>query len=52
MDTDAIDGTSAANLTSGVEITNLVGPLDYGYRTYTILAKTGWSAGATTIRLR
>ena len=44
VDTDAIDGTSAANLTTGVEITNLVGPLDYGYRTYTILAQSGWSA--------
>ncbi len=44
VDTDAIDGTTAANVTTGVEITNLVGPLDYGYRTYTILAENGWSA--------
>ena len=37
VDTDAVDDLPSANVTTGVDISNLVGPLDYGYRTYTIL---------------
>ena len=36
VDSDAIGGT-AFNLSSGTVLTNLTGPLDYGFRRYTIL---------------
>ena len=44
VDTDAIDDLPSANVTTGVTMSNLVGPLDYGYRTYTILTFAGWTA--------
>ncbi|HEY0546495.1 MAG TPA: FG-GAP-like repeat-containing protein [Pyrinomonadaceae bacterium] len=37
VDSDAQPGTTALDVTSGVVITNLTGPLDYAFRTYTIL---------------
>lgn len=37
VDSDAQPGTTALNVTTGATITNLVGPLDYSFRTYTIL---------------
>jgi hypothetical protein len=37
VDSDAQPGTTALNVTAGATITNLVGPLDYSFRTYTIL---------------
>ncbi|MBV9959969.1 MAG: lamin tail domain-containing protein, partial [Acidobacteria bacterium] len=37
VDSDAQPGTTALNVTSNVLITNLTGPLDYAFRTYTIL---------------
>ncbi len=46
VDSDAVDDLPAANVTTGVVITNLVGPLDYGYRTYTILPFAGWTASS------
>ncbi len=38
VDSDAQPGAVALNVTSGAVITNLVGPLDYGFRSYTILS--------------
>ncbi|MDQ3652947.1 MAG: nuclease [Acidobacteriota bacterium] len=37
VDSDAQPGASAINVTAGAIVTNLVGPLDFGFRTYTIL---------------
>jgi predicted extracellular nuclease len=37
IDSDAQPGTTALDVTSGVVITNITGPLDYAFRTYTIL---------------
>lgn len=37
VDSDAQPGTTALNVAAGDVITNVVGPLDYGFRTYTIL---------------
>jgi len=37
VDSDALTGAPALNVTSGAVITNIVGPLDYAFRTYTIL---------------
>lgn len=37
VDSDAQTGTTALNVTGGATITNLVGPLDYAFRAYTIL---------------
>src|SRR5207248_5821991 len=34
--TTALVGSTALNVTTGVTVTNLVGPLDYGFRAYTI----------------
>lgn len=36
IDSDAQPGTTALNVTAGATISNLVGPLDYTFRTYTI----------------
>ena len=38
VDSDALIGAVALNVTSGAVVSNLVGPLDYAFRTYTILA--------------
>ncbi|MGI8639711.1 MAG: lamin tail domain-containing protein, partial [Pyrinomonadaceae bacterium] len=37
VDSDAQPGATALNVTTGATVTNLVGVLDYGFRTYTIL---------------
>lgn len=37
VDSDAQPGAIAINVTTGAIITNVTGPLDYGFRTYTIL---------------
>jgi predicted extracellular nuclease len=36
VDSDAQPGTTALNVSAGAVITNVTGPLDYGFRTYTI----------------
>ena len=47
IDSDAQPGTVPLDLTAGVTVTGIVGPLDYGFRTYTILPDPG-SATVTT----
>jgi hypothetical protein len=47
VDSDAQAGAALLDLTSGVVITGIVGPLDYGFRTYTVLPDAG-SATVTT----
>lgn len=37
VDSDGQTGASAINVSTGAIVTNLVGPLDYSFRTYTIL---------------
>jgi hypothetical protein len=37
VDSDALEGTAAAQLSSGAVMTNVTGPLDFGSRTYTLL---------------
>jgi predicted extracellular nuclease len=37
VDSDALVGGAAINVATGATVTNLVGPLDYAFRTYTIL---------------
>lgn len=37
IDSDAQPGTTALNVAAGNVVNNVVGPLDYGFRTYTIL---------------
>lgn len=37
VDSDAQPGAAAINVTSGAVVANLTGPLDYGFRTYTIV---------------
>lgn len=46
VDSDAL-GAAQLNLTTGVTIAGMVGPLDYGFRTYTVLPEIG-SATPTT----
>jgi uncharacterized protein len=36
VDSDALTGATPVEVTSGATVTNITGPLDYGYRTYTI----------------
>jgi predicted extracellular nuclease len=36
VDSDALSGATPIEVTSGATVTSLTGPLDYGYRTYTI----------------
>jgi len=38
VDSDALTGAVALDVTSGAVVSNLVGPLDYAFRSYTILA--------------
>jgi uncharacterized repeat protein (TIGR01451 family) len=40
IDSDAQPGTTALNVSVGAVLTNVTGPLDYGFRTYTILPDT------------
>ncbi len=37
VDSDGLTGAAALEVTSGAVVTNLTGPLDYAFRTYTIL---------------
>ena len=41
VDSDALLGSSAINVNTGAVVTNLTGPLDYGFRTYTIDPEPG-----------
>ena len=47
IDSDAQPGTIPLDLTSGVTVTGMVGPLDYTFRTYTILPDPGSATVAT-----
>ncbi|MBL8169129.1 MAG: lamin tail domain-containing protein [Acidobacteria bacterium] len=53
VDSDAQPGATQLNVSSGALVTNLVGPLDYGFRAYSILpdaATTPTVTGGTTAR--
>ena len=56
VDSDALTGTLALEVTAGAIVTGLVGPLDYGFRTYTIDPEPGAAAlgniSATPVPLR
>jgi predicted extracellular nuclease len=41
VDSDGLIGATALEVTSGAVVTNLTGPLDYAFRTYTILPDPG-----------
>jgi len=41
VDSDGLVGTTPIEVTSGATVTNLTGPLDYSFRTYTILPDPG-----------
>lgn len=41
VDSDGLTGTAALEVTTGAVVTNLTGPLDYAFRTYTILPDPG-----------
>ncbi|HKP87803.1 MAG TPA: BACON domain-containing carbohydrate-binding protein, partial [Blastocatellia bacterium] len=41
VDSDGLTGGTAINVTTGVIVTNLTGPFDYAFRTYTILLDPG-----------
>lgn len=41
VDSDGLTGAAALEVTSGAIVTNLTGPLDYAFRTYTILPEPG-----------
>ncbi len=50
VDSDGQPGTTALNVSAGSVLTNVTGPLDYSFRTYTILPDTtltGTNSGAT-----
>ena len=47
VDGDGQVGGTALEVTSGAVVTNLVGPLDYAFRTYTILPDPGSSPGVS-----
>ncbi|MFL6227555.1 MAG: Calx-beta domain-containing protein [Pyrinomonadaceae bacterium] len=50
VDSDGLTGTTALNVSAGAVLTNVTGPLDYQFRTYTILPDTTLTAtngGAT-----
>lgn len=40
VDSNGLTGTSVVDVPAGVVLTNLTGPLDYAFRTYTILPET------------
>ena len=46
VDSDAIQGTQL-NLATGAVLTNVVGPLDFGFRRYTLLPQAGIPVGVT-----
>jgi predicted extracellular nuclease len=41
VDSDAQPGAAALNLTTGATVTGMIGALDYGFRTYTVLPDAG-----------
>ncbi|MDQ5872225.1 MAG: lamin tail domain-containing protein [Acidobacteriota bacterium] len=47
VDSDGQIGASALEVTTGATVTGLVGPLDYGFRTYTILPDPATPPGAS-----
>jgi predicted extracellular nuclease len=47
VDSDGLDGATSLDVTSGATVTNLTGPLDYGFRTYTIDPDPGSSTTVT-----
>ena len=49
VDSDAQPGAVAINVTTGAIITNVTGPLDYGFRTYTILPDAATPPGVSGI---
>ena len=52
IDSDAQPGTTALNVSAGAVLTNVTGPLDYQFRTYTILPDTtltGTGVGPTPV---
>lgn len=59
MDSDGLVGAVRLEATSGATIANLVGPLDFGFRTYTVLPDPGLTqadvvgnVSATPVRVR
>ncbi|MBP7867942.1 MAG: endonuclease/exonuclease/phosphatase family protein, partial [Acidobacteria bacterium] len=48
LDTDVLAGSTALDVTAGVVITNVTGPLDYAARTYTIYPEPGYTVGTNT----
>lgn len=51
VDSDGLTGAPKMEVTSGAVITNLVGPLDYAYRTYTILPEPGSAPGVSDLAI-
>lgn len=49
VDSDAQPGSVAINVTTGAIITNVTGPLDYGFRTYTILPDAATPPGVSGV---
>ncbi len=47
VDGDGLVGGAALEVTAGATVTNLIGPLDYAFRTYTILPDPGSSPGVS-----
>ena len=47
VDSDALTGAAVVNVGTGAVITGLIGPLDYTFRTYTILPDSGATLGVT-----
>ena len=51
VETSTLSGSTALNLTSNVVLTNVVGPLDFRFRAYTILTEPASPPTATTPNL-
>lgn len=47
VDSDSLNGAAAIDVTTGAIVTNLTGPLDYAFRTYTILPDPGSAISVT-----
>ncbi len=47
VDSDGLTGSPAIDVATGAVVTGLVGPLDYAFRTYTILPDPGISPGVS-----
>jgi predicted extracellular nuclease len=47
IDSDAQPGAATLEVTTGVTVTGMIGPLDYGFRTYTVLPDAGSATAAT-----